>query len=160
MRVPPLVIPALVASLAPIVAQATRRRWPAGGRAWILAWCGLGLATDLVAFWLGSHGRNNLWLFYVWAPGSSALVLWALSHWQGMEIWRLTMRIAVAPFLLAWGLLFILVERASDFSSVAEPMVKLVALAAASFTLVAGSVAGRGDVLRRDWFWISGGLTL
>jgi hypothetical protein len=91
---------------------------------------------------------------------SVGLALWALSYWQTTEVWRLTFRIAIVPLLLAWGILTLALEDTSSFSNAAEPMVKLVTLGAAAFTLLAGSLSRRGDLLRQDWFWISAGMVL
>lgn len=160
MRLPPLFLAAIAAQTAPLVAQAWLRSWPRGGRAWALAWCAFLLAMDLVGGWLGSNGRHNLWLYYIFTPVSVALMLWALSCWQLTELWRLTYRIAIVPLLLVWGTLTWAVEDTSTFSRAAEPMAKLVALAAGAATLVLRSYGGHGDLQRQDWFWISGGMSL
>lgn len=160
MPAPPLILFALAAEAAPLLAQATRRRWPTGARAWVLVWCAFGLATDLLSGWLGFHGQRNLWLYYIFTPVSTGLVLWTLSYWQQSDLWRLTYRLAVVPLLLVWGVIAWAFEDTSDFSHAAEPTAKLVALAAAAFTLVMRSYRSRGDLRRQDWFWISGALTL
>lgn len=160
MRVPLLFLAAFAAEASPLVAQAWLRRWPRGARAWILLWCAFLLAMDLVGAWLGYHGKNNLWLYYILTPVNVPIVLWALSHWQPTELWRLTYRVAIVPFLLVWGTLSWTFEDTSAFSQAAEPMAKLVALAAAAATLVVRSYGGRGDLRRQDWFWISGGMSL
>ena len=123
-------------------------------------WVAFLLAVDLVSLWLGLHGVHNLWLSYILMPVSVALALWILSLWQGAELWRLTFRIAIVPLLLTWGIMTLALEDTSSFSRAAEPMVKLVTLGAAAFTLVSGSLSRRGDLLRQDWFWISAGMVL
>ena len=160
MHVPPLFIAGLAAEASPLVAQAWLRRRPRGARAWILMWCAFFLAMDIVGAWFGYHGKNNLWLYYILTPVNVSLVLWALSHWQPTELWRLAYRIAVVPLLLVWGTLTWAVENTSTFSQAAEPMAELVALAAAAFTLVVRSYGGLGDLRRQDWFWITGGMSL
>jgi hypothetical protein len=139
---------------------AVQQRWPRGARAWVAAWVAYLLAIDLLAASFAIRRVPNLWINYVLMPVSVGLALWALSLWQANEVWRLTFRIAIVPLLLAWGILTLALEDTSTFSRAAEPMVKLVTLGAAAFTLLSGSLAQRGDLLRQDWFWISAGMVL
>jgi Flp pilus assembly protein TadB len=149
-----------MAEATPLVVLAFHRRWPRGARAWLTAWVVYLLAIDLVGASFAVRGLNNLWLEYILMPVSVSLALWTLSYWQGAELWRLTFRIAIAPLLLAWGILTLVVDNTNSFSNAAEPTVKLVTLAAAAFTLLAGSLSRRGDLLRQDWFWFSAGMAL
>jgi hypothetical protein len=144
----------------PLAVLAVQRRRPRGARAWVVAWVTFLLAVDLVGASLSIRGIPNLWITYILMPVSVGLALWALSLWQRTELWRLTFRIGIVPLLLAWGVLTLAVENTSSFSRAAEPMVKLVTLAAAAFTLLSGSLTQRGDLLRQDWFWISAGMVL
>jgi hypothetical protein len=144
----------------PLVVLAFRRSRPRGARAWVTAWVAYGLAIDLVAASFAMRGLPNLWTGYFLMPVSVGLALWALSLWHTNEVWRLTFRIAIVPLLLVWGILTLALEDTSSFSKAAEPMVKLVTLAAAAFTLLSGSLSRRGDLLRQDWFWISAGMVL
>jgi hypothetical protein len=155
-----LVIAGTVAEATPLVVAAAKRRRPSGARAWVVAWVAYGLVIDLVASSYAIHSMPNLWIDYLLMPVSVGLALWALSFWQTADVWRLTFRIAIVPLLLAWGILTLVAEDTSSFSRAAEPMVKLVTLGAAAFTLVSGSLARRGDLLRQDWFWISAGMAL
>jgi len=161
---PPLVLALVIVGTAceatPLVVQAVQRRRPRGARAWTAGWVAFLLAIDLAGASLSIRGIQNLWLSYILMPVSVGLALWALSLWQGTELWRLTFRIGIVPLLLAWGVLTLAVESTSSFSRAAEPMVKLVTLAAAAFTFLSGSLAGRGDLLREDRFWISAGMVL
>ena len=61
---------------------------------------------------------------------------------------------------MAWGVLTFAVEDTSSFSRVADPLANLVGLSAAAFTLVARSHVASGLLLRKDWFWVSGGMVL
>ena len=131
-----------------------------GARAWLVAWSLWNTAADVADYVLASRHVPNLFLDHVSVPLSVAIALWALAFWQSAELWRLTFRITIVPLLAAWALLTLAVENTSSFSTAAEPMVKLVTLAAAAFTLVARSAAARGDHLRHDWFWVSAGLAL
>lgn len=160
MRVPLVVLAAMVAEASPLLAQVGLRRRPRGARAWVLLWCGFLLAMDCWSGWLAARGEHNLWLFYVVTPVSLALALWPLSGWQRSDLWRLTYRVGIVPFVAVWGVLTWLVEDTSAFSQAAEPMAKLVGLAAAAFVLFIRSHHARGDLRRQEWFWISGGMTL
>lgn len=145
---------------APLVAAAVVRRSVRGARAWVLAWCAVLVAADGAQLWLGSHGIHNTWLSYVLTPTGGVLVLWALSSWQSGQLPRLTLRLAILPFLVAWAVLTLAFEDTSTFSRAAEPMGGLVGLGAAAFTLLAGSRIAGGDLLRHDWFWVSAGMAL
>ena len=160
MRGPLIFYLAIVSQATPALAALAARRPLDPARAYTLAWCGVMLAVDLVGMALAWNRVSNLWLSYILAPVSAAFVLWTLSHWQAAEVARLTCRIAIVPTVVAWGVLTWLVEGVSTFSLAAAPMVKLVCLAAAAFTLVAGSLHERQALLRRDWFWVSAGMTL
>lgn len=164
MRAPPLLIAiaviGTVAEAVPLVVLVAQWRRPRGARAWVAGWVAYLLLIDLASLALTVTRHQNLWLNTVLMPVSVGLALWALSGWQVSDLWRLTFRVAIVPLLLAWAVLTIAVEDSSSFSSAAEPMVKLVTLAAAAFTLLSGSLARRGDLLRQDWFWISAGMVL
>ena len=160
MRVPLLAYLAIAAEAAPLAAALVARRTQRGVRAWILAWCALLLVVDGVNVWLALHGIHNLWLFNLLTPASVAVVLWTLSGWQTGDLTRLTMRLAIVPFLLIWAALTWAVEDTSAFTRVAGPMASLIALAAAAFTLVAGSHSSRESLPGHDWFWVSSGMAL
>jgi hypothetical protein len=159
-RLPVLLVAATLAEAAPLVAQWATRRRPRGARAWLLVWCGFLFAMDVYQFWMGLHGEHNLWLWYVSSPVSVALLLWTLSYWQVDDVWRLTYRLAIVPFLAVWGTLTLLVDDTSTFSDASFPLAKLIALAAAAIVLIARSYRSATAVWRQDWFWITGGMTL
>ena len=151
---------ASVAEAIPLVAAGVARRGAAGGRGWVLAWCGLLTAANLTQGWLGARDVNNLWVSWVVNPVGGALVLWALSCWLTREVPRLTMRLMIVPFLVVWAVLALAFDRASTFSSAAEPLANLVCLGAAAYTLVARSRTSSADLLRQDWFWVTAGMVL
>jgi len=151
---------AIAAEAVPLLAAAAARRGAGGGRGWVLAWCALLTVCNVTQIWLGAHQVNNLWVSYVVNPVGGALVLWALSCWMTREMPRLTMRLMIVPFLVVWAVLALAFDRASTFSSAAEPLADLVCLGAAAFTLVARSRTTSSDLLRQDWFWVSAGLVL
>ena len=149
-----------VSQAAPLVAAALARRPVWGARAWVLAWCGLLVGGDGVYLWLAWRDAHNLWLAYFLTPIGVALVLWTLSLWQTGDLSRLTMRLAIVPFLIVWSVLTLVVDDTSTFSRAASPMASLVGLAAAAFTLLARSRSASGSLLRQDWFWVSAGIAL
>lgn len=160
MRVPWLAYLGAVSQAAPLVAAVLVRRPVWGARAWVLAWCAVLVAADTGSLWLASHDVRNLWLFNSLTPVSVAVVLWTLSHWQTADLTRLTMRLAILPFLLVWTVLTLAVEDTSTFSRAAGPMASIVGLGAAAFTLLARSRSASGSLLRHDWFWVSTGMAL
>ena len=159
MRIPLLLYLGAASEGAPLAAALAVRRRVHGGRLWIAAWSGVLIACGAVQLWLGSRGVHNLWVSYV-ATAASVLVLWALSFWQTSDTARLTLRVAIVPFLAVWAVLTLVVEDTADFSRAAEPMADLVCLAAAAYTLLARSLGSAAELLRQDWFWISAGVSL
>ena len=160
MRAPLLLQLAVASQGIPLAAVAVARRSVRGARTWALAWCLFLLAGDLVGGALGQHSIPNLWLDYLLVPAGGVLALWTLSYWQQGDVARLTFRIATVPFVLVWIVLTVAIEDTSTFSRAAEPTAMLITLAAAAFTLVAGSLRAQSDLLRADWFWVSAGMAL
>jgi hypothetical protein len=159
LRAPLLLYLGSGAEALPLVAAAVVRSRAHGARLWIAAWSAVLVVCDLLQLWLGSRGVHNLWVNY-FATAAGALVLWALASWQIGDTARLTLRVAVVPFLAVLAVLTLLMEDTSNFSRAADPMADLLCLAAAAYTLVARSTSSRGSLLRQDWFWISAGLAL
>jgi hypothetical protein len=118
------------------------------------------VTADATSLWLGQHNVSNLVVFNLLSPACLAIVLWALSDWQHAELPRLTLRLAIIPFLAVWGVLTFALEGTSSFSRVADPLASLVGLGAAAFTLVARSHSAGVSLARQDWFWVSAGLAL
>jgi hypothetical protein len=144
----------------PIVAALGARRRPSAVRTWVLVWCAVQLLADALQYWLASRGVRNLWMAYAFGPASTVLALWIFSLWQSAEVMRLTLRLAIVPFLAVWGALTLLVESTSTFSRVAEPLGNLVCLVAAAYTLLARSLGSGGALLRQEWFWVTAGMAL
>jgi hypothetical protein len=145
---------------APVVTALVLRRPVRRARAWLLAWCAMLVVADYALLSLAVRGVHNLWIVNVMTPVNGVLVLWTLSLWQTGEAARLTLRLAIVPFFLVWGILILTLENTSTFSRAADPMGSLVCLAAAAYTLLARSHAASGELLRQDWFWVSAGMTL
>lgn len=160
MKPPALLYLAAFSEAAPLIAAAAARRPVRGARAWVLVWCAVLVVEGGTQAWLGTHGIRNLWLSYIFTPAAGAILLWALSCWQPGEVARITMRLAILPFLVVGGVLALAVDNTSSFSRAAEPLAYLVGLIAAAITLVARSRAATGDLLRQDWVWVSAGVAL
>ncbi len=127
---------------------------------WVLVWCALLVLESAIQLLLARRGVHNLWLSYLFDPVTGATVLWALSCWQTSELARLTMRLAIVPFLVVLASLTIFFENTSFFSRAVQPTMALVGLFAAATTLISRSRASRGDLLGQDWFWVSAGIAL
>ena len=160
MRIPLLLHLSALSEAAPLVAAAAVGRPVRGPRTWVLVWSALLLVESGTELWLAVRGVHNVWLSYVFSPAANATLLWALSCWQGSDLARLTMRLAIVPLLAAWAVLTLAFEDTSSFSRAADPLAYLVGLFAAAFTLIGRSRASTGDLLRQDWFWVSAGLAL
>jgi len=147
-----------LASAMPLVAAAVRR--PAvGAKRWLVAWCALNLLETGIMLALALHDVHNLWVPYAFAPVLGATALWAFSCWQESDLARLTMRLAIVPFV-AVVIVSLLVENTASFSRVVGPVTALVGLYAAASTLIAKSRVSTGDLLRQDWLWVSAGFAL
>jgi len=139
---------------------AAARRPPRGAMSWIVAWCALNLLETGIMLALALHDVHNLWVPYVLEPALGALVLWAFSCWQESEVARLTMRLAIIPFVGCLVIVSLLFENRTFFSRAVEPLTALVGLYAAASTLIARSRVQAGDLLRQDWLWVSAGFAL
>ncbi|MGA2384570.1 MAG: hypothetical protein ABSG61_14175 [Gemmatimonadales bacterium] len=160
MAIPAVLYLGATSEAAPLVAAAVVRQPARGARAWVLTWCTLLVVADGAQLWLALHKINNLWIAYLVTPVGGALVLWALSFWQSGQLPRLTLRLAIVPFLVAWAVLTVAFEDTSAFSRAAEPMASLMCLGAATFTLLTRSRDAVGSLLRHDWFWVTAGMAL
>lgn len=148
-----------VATAAPLAA-ALRGRARSAPRRWVLVWTGVQVLESGLQGLLSILGVHNLWLVYVLAPVDCGALLWALSLWQIDDVARVAFRLAIAASGVAFYVLAAAFDRASTFSLAALPMVQLVSLAAAAYTLVARSRVTRGDPLQEDWFWVCAGMAL
>jgi hypothetical protein len=160
MRAPLLLSVAGAIEIAPLVAAALFRRALRGPRGWTVGWAAVQVVEEVGQVWLGLTGKHNLWVGYLGEPASAALLLWALAGWQVSPVVRLTIKLAIAPVLVTFVVLTLAFDTASSFSRAAQPMLFLVCLVGAAFTLVARSRVAEGELLRQDWFWICGGLVL
>ena len=134
---------------------------PRGASAWILAWSLLLTVQEAGGVALAAAGRNNHWLGYVGLPAGSALMLWALGEWQTRDVARLTIRLAIPVAILVWIVLVLAVENTSTFSTAAEPLLSVLGLAAAAWTLVNRSMnEADSGLAAQDWFWACAGLCL
>ena len=146
--------------LAAPLAAGLWRRVGRGPRMWVVAWAGVLTVEAAVEYALARSGARNIWIGYLLGPIAGALVLWALSLWQVSPVGRLTYRVAIPVIVAVFAVLTLAFDSASTFSRAAQPMLYLVCLAAAAYTLVTRSLAESGDLMRKDWFWTCGGMTL
>jgi hypothetical protein len=158
-HIPAILYVSAASEVGPVLAGIIKRPGRGDPRAWVVAWCLLLVGANGAGLYLGSHGINTHPLVYGIIPFQGATILWALSLWQTRQLARLTMRAAIPPFLVAWGLL-LLVEDLYNFSAIAEPVYSLLALAAALYTLVSRSGEATESLLGADWFWVCAGLAL
>ena len=142
----------------PLVAAAVRRP-RSGAKIWLIAWCALNLLETGVMLALALHDVHNLWVPYVFNPVLGVTVLWAFSCWQESDLARLTLRLAIVPFV-ALMIVSVFFENTAFFSRVVGPVTSLVGLYAAASTLIAKSRVSTGDLLRQDWLWVSAGFAL
>jgi hypothetical protein len=161
MAIPPLLFAASLSQAFPLLAAATRRGRPVPTPArWILAWCALGLATDLISLVVAFEQGENEWLQYLAVPLGSAFVLWGLSGWQANELFRLAYRLAIPALALATIVALLVSHPEPLFDQVVAPFHALVLLAAALHTLLHRTLRSAGTIAREPWLWIGLGLSL
>ncbi|MDP3773487.1 MAG: hypothetical protein Q8Q85_04405 [Gemmatimonadales bacterium] len=145
----------------PALATLLTRSRPRGAARWILAWSLLITLQEGVGIALALNGLNNHWLTYAALPAETALVLWALAEWQTRDVARLTLRLAIPLAITVWGVLLAAVENTSTFSTAAEPLLSVLGMAAAAWTLVDRSMnEAEGGLAGQSWFWTCAGLCL
>ncbi len=160
MKVPPLLAVLGFAPFVPVLAAGVYWSRVRGARAWLLWWAVAQAAGVVAQWWLGRHGTHNIWVGYVVEPLSGVLVLWALSLWQTGPVARLTIRLVIPAVLAAFVILALAFDSTSAFSRAAQPMLYLVCLGVAAFTLVQRGRVATGELARKDWLWVCAGLVL
>jgi hypothetical protein len=161
MAIPPVLYAAALSQALPLLAALTRRGRPVPTPArWILAWCALGLATDLLSLVVAFEQGENEWVQYLAVPLGSAFVLWGLAGWQTSELFRLAYRIAILALVVATMVALLVPHSGPLFDDVVAPFHALVLLAAALHTLLHRTLRSAGTITREPWLWIGLGLSL
>ena len=144
----------------PLIAALVGRRHLTRPRFFVLLWVAIYVVMDAIAVVLASQGINNHFLSTIFTPFQGAAILWALSLWQTRQLARLTIRLLIPFFIIAWAVFSLTIENVRNFSLAAEPVYSMLALGAALFTLVSRGADATESLTRQDWFWICGGLAL
>lgn len=129
-------------------------------RMWIMFWSATYFVMNLAGGYLAMHRINNHFLSYAEISLQGPVALWALSLWQTKPVARLTLRLIIPPFLIAWVLLTLFVEDTTNFSPIAEPVYCMLALGAALYTLLSRSAQESEPLLQQAWFWICTGMAV
>lgn len=128
---------------------------------WVAAAFLLSLMGDYLARYVGHATGNNHWVNILSGGVMGTLLLVAVGEWQVSYLERLTVRISIIPFLLAYAALVLWVDDITGFSEYAYPFYMLVILGAAAWTLLRRAFQQTATpILRTDWFWVLGGLVL
>jgi hypothetical protein len=123
--------------------------------------CLFSVVGDVAGLLLADAGINNHWIGYASTPFMTAAFLMGLAHWQLGVVEKLTFRLVVPGFLIAWVVLVLVSEDVHGFSRYAGPLAALLTLAAGLYTLLRrGFERENPHLLRADWFWVAGGLAL
>src|SRR5262245_32455926 len=93
----------LASQYVPLVAAAVRRRDITRPRLFVLLWVGIYVVVNLVGIILAKRHINNHFLPVIVTPLQGIVILWALSLWQTRQVARLTIRLAIPCFLVAWA---------------------------------------------------------
>ena len=120
----------------------------------------LWFSEDLAQQLLIHLHHNNNWLLHLTMPFEAALLLWAFSLWQDSEVARRAMLLAVPIYVVVWLVLQLFVERLDRVSQYAWPVICLLVLSVAAFTLVSRSARAVTPGWRQPWFWISAGMII
>src|SRR5574341_7920 len=122
MPFPPVLYAAALSQALPLIAGLSHRGRPLPAPVrWLLAWCALGLATDVLSMIVMFVRGANTWIQYVAVPLSSGLVLWTLSAWQQHEVLRLAYRLVIPALGLATIALLLALPPASTFDQLVAP---------------------------------------
>lgn len=161
MPYPAVLYAASLSQAFPLVAGWVRRgrQLPAPVR-FVLAWCGVLLATDLLSIAVARVWGDNLWLQFAAVPIESGLLLFALSSWQSYEVLRLAYRLAVPVLVAATVAVLLKLPAEPALDELVAPIHALVLLAASLHTLVHRALRATGPLGREAWFWIALGLSL
>jgi hypothetical protein len=144
----------------PLVAAAVRRRDLTRPRVFVLLWVVIYVLVNVAAVSLARRHINNHFLPAIVTPFQGIAILWALSLWQTRQVARLTIRLAIPCFLVAWAVFTFTIDDVRNFSVSAEPIYSMLALGVALFTLVSRGADATETLTRQDWFWICGGLAI
>lgn len=121
----------------------------------------IAIAGDYVGHIIGHRSGNSLWVSALTDLVAAPLLLFALADWQVTRTERLTVQIAVFPFVLIYCALLIWVEDVGNFPKYAYPFVALVALGASAWTLARRTLRYLDTpAFRTDWFFVLGGVAL
>lgn len=161
MQYPMVLYAASVSQALPLVAGWMRwgRPLPAPAR-FVLVWCGVLLATDVLSIAVARAQGHNLWLQYAAVPIESGLILWALSGWQSHEVFRLAYRIAIPVLAAATAVALLIRPPEQMLDEVVAPFHALVLLGASLHTLLDRALRAEGAIGWQPWFWIGLGLSL
>lgn len=160
MKPPAILYVSIGSQVLPVLAGAYARGRLDSARVWIMLWSSISFMTNIAAGYLAMHRINNHFLSYAEICVQGPVILWALSLWQTKPVARLTFRLIIPPFLIAWVLLTLLVEDTTNFSSIAEPVYSMLALGAALYTVLSRGTQESEPLLQQDWFWICTGLAV
>ena len=144
----------------PLVAAVVGRQRLTRPRVFVLLWVAIYVVMDAIGVLLARQGINNHFVSTVFIPFQGAVILWALSLWQTRQLARLTIRLLIPFFIVAWAAFTLTIENVRNFSLAAEPVYSMLALGAAIFTLVSRGADATEPLTRQDWFWICGGLAI
>lgn len=159
-QAPLIIYTELWAQFLPLVALLTRRNW-SRPVLWVGGAFALSVASDFVARQVGQATGNNHWVNILSGAVTGTLLLVAVGEWQTTYLERLTVRISIIPFLVAYAALVLWVDDITGFSQYAYPFYMLVILGAAAWTLLRRALQETATpILRADWFWVLGGLVL
>lgn len=159
MRATWLIYLAIFSDTWPAIAGLASRRARQGPRGWIVVYSLLLTFGTSLEFVLGRQSINNHFLTYLLKPVQGSVLLWALSLWQSKPMARLTVRIVIPVFLVAWVFMALLEDRRT-FSTIAYPVYALLVLGTVAYTLYSRSSDAVEPIVRQDWFWVCIGLAL
>jgi hypothetical protein len=159
-RAPFIVLTAGWVQYLPLLGLGLRRNWSRP-----VLWVAAGLLVSVIGNALGRIAAhrlgNNHWVGYIDSPLMFALFLAAISEWQVTARESRIIRVGIVAVLTLYTGLVAFVEDVTTFPVYAMVLCALALLAAGVWTLLRRAFSSfRVPILRSDWFWIVGGLTL
>ncbi len=151
---------AIFAQLLPVLPVAPAWNRVPVVRRWVALWSVAYFLSDIAQYVAVRLQGNNLWLLTYVNPIEDAVVLWALSYWQVKPVSRITFRVGIPIFVLAYLGLVIAVGELTTFQTIAGTFRSAVLLVAALFTFLSNLAKDTEGAFNQDWSWASLGLAM
>ena len=144
----------------PLLVALIKRPVLGAARKWVVIWSGFMVTMSALSLYFALQHQNNHWMSYAFNPVAAALILWALSWWQTGRRPAIVIRLLIPTIIIAWVPIVVLLEDTKSFSLLGEPLVGMVVLVTAIYTLAARTLRETRSLTEQDWFWAAIGIAV